>query len=379
MLSIATLTREVSSPGNHTYSVLDTNGNQVIVDQQPDTTHLAQNVKIRLNIFPISPSVLQFTSYTYLKTGSVQLISGPDDSPNSVTLRFTAANNISVLSNGIELAPSEYDRSVLDQITFTPAIYEFNNIINIIVYNDLVTNVDVNNLINLEFKVIDPNVNVFDPNNPSITSLSILNENSWGNYNAVDIPNRGIHYNMHCTDLSALISDVTYGVKGAQVEYGSINAGSFIIGETYIITFVGDSLTGTDFISLGASDNNIGTIFTATGTGSPSTTGTAAHIIDIKPSEVNLLIAKDPYSFKDKELNVYLNGDSFDQTFSFIFGQDQLTGVYKLTALQSNFIQLLHPLIPTDQINSSVFDSQSTNGASTATSSIKNLYIIGPT
>jgi hypothetical protein len=50
---------------------------------------------------------------------------------------------------------------------------------------------------------------------------------------------------------------------------GSVSAGSFVVGQTYVITAVGT----TNFIAIGASGNVVGTIFTATGAGTG--TGTA--------------------------------------------------------------------------------------------------------
>lgn len=52
-------------------------------------------------------------------------------------------------------------------------------------------------------------------------------------------------------------------------------AGSFNIGSTYTII----TTDGTDFTALGSTDNNPGTIFTATGDGAANGTGTARKIL----------------------------------------------------------------------------------------------------
>jgi hypothetical protein len=61
-----------------------------------------------------------------------------------------------------------------------------------------------------------------------------------------------------------------------------VTAGNFVVGQSYIITFVGT----TDFTLIGASSNTIGVAFTATGTGSG--TGTAIFSVDLKPVYANL-------------------------------------------------------------------------------------------
>lgn len=383
ILSAAILTRNITVPGNHSYSVLDLNGSPIIVDEQQDIKPLAQDVKILLNVFPISPIVLRSTTYTYLMSGIVQVISGPDDSPTSSNLRFTAENKINVLINGITLDPLAYIISVSTQsITLTPAIYESNNIVNVVVYNDIVDNVTTTSLINLEFNVIDPYIYIFNPQYPTVSSnIIFLESTAWGNFNATNIPSVGTRYLMHCTDLSKLIPDVSYGIKGIQVFSSlapSITAGSFLTGKTYIITSLGNPLDVTNFILIGAPNNMIGTLFVASGVGSG--TGTATELINVKLSEINLMIGKNPFSFQDKELNAYLSGNMFDASLSLTYGQDKSTGNYSLTVPQSKITQLLHSIIPIDEINSNNFSTlPNTIKISTSTSSIiKNKYIVGP-
>ena len=63
---------------------------------------------------------------------------------------------------------------------------------------------------------------------------------------------------------------ITNDASSIYYEFGlTVNAGSFIVGETYLITFVGT----TNFQTIGASSNTVGTHFIATGVGSG--TGTA--------------------------------------------------------------------------------------------------------
>jgi len=73
--------------------------------------------------------------------------------------------------------------------------------------------------------------------------------------------------------LTALPGMESHIVKdGRKVVNGAIvNAGSFVVDKTYVITKIGN----TDFTLIGAATNNIGQIFTATGVGTPGQTGRA--------------------------------------------------------------------------------------------------------
>lgn len=59
----------------------------------------------------------------------------------------------------------------------------------------------------------------------------------------------------------------------------TINAGSFVVNQTYKILTVGS----TDFTLIGSADNNVGTVFIATGIGSG--TGTATEVLQINATE----------------------------------------------------------------------------------------------
>lgn len=436
-LAILTRTEVTGAPptGTHIFSVLGTDSVPIVVSVPlADYQTLASNVKVLLNIFPISSAALQHTNYNYLKTGSVFSISGPDDSPNPSSLRFSESNKIKILINGIELSPTAYTISIPNQsVTFTPSIFESNNIIDIVVYNDLKANISPASIISLEFYILDPTKKIPDPAaNLQIADFSLLSSSSWGNYNSVNIPNIGTRFLMHCGDLSALVNDTSYGVNDVQIVVGieSITAGSFVIGTYYEITTVGTTsftdigadensvgilfkatdvgigsgvakiipmmtvpagsfvqgvtytvltVGNTDFTAFGAISNTVGMKFIATGPGIGSgTVITVAPPIGILPSEVNILLASDPYAFKDKELNAYLNGNSFDSSFAFQYNPDVKTGLYELTAPQSSFNQLLSPMIPSDKISAALFATQSTLGAAISSSNVNHRYIIGP-
>lgn len=317
MLTIAILTRTTLGGGTHAFSALDTAGNPIFIDIELDSVLLAQGTKVFLNIFPISPNLLQSKTYTYLMSGTVQVIRGPDNSPNSSNLRFTLSNQVNVFINGVLLDPSAYALDeVNQQITMTPAIFESNNVVNIIVYNDLTSSIDNSKVISLEFDVLVPTVSA---------DLTFLSNCSWGNYDAVNIPNLGVRYLLHCTDLSALVKDTNYGVKDVTIS-------------------------------------------------SPTLTTPAT----VRNDEFLMLLARSPFGFQDKELNAYLSGASFDSSFSLIYHQDQTTGVYSLSVPQSQLSQMLTSMVPSVPIDSSLF-TVSAAGAVTAVSALTHKYIIGPT
>jgi len=65
-------------------------------------------------------------------------------------------------------------------------------------------------------------------------------------------------------------------------EQGNVaNAGSFIVGQTYLINFVGT----TSFTSIGAASNTVGTYFTATGVGSGTGTAKLSRMVQAKLQE----------------------------------------------------------------------------------------------
>jgi hypothetical protein len=264
-----------------------------------------------------------------------------------------------------------------------------------------------------------------------VSDYNLLSSTSWGNYESVDLA-VGTRYLMHCGDMSGLVNDTSYGIKDFEVVIGSdlIYAGAFVVGSYYTIYSIGttsftdigssensvgvlfkatdpgtgsgiaklipmvpvtasnfivgqvytiETIGSTDFMAIGAINNVIGTQFTAKGPGSG--TGTAMTIappITLMPSEVNLLISSDPYSFNDKELNAYVPGSSFNSTMTLKYSSDQLNGVYELTAPQSSFAQLVSPIIPSNPINPSLFGAQPVTGAAIVATTVKHKYILGP-
>ena len=430
VLTMAVLNRTLIN-GAYEFSVLGLDNTSIPVS----TLSIPNNLRVVVNVFPISSSALQSTTYNFIRVGAVYNISGPDDSPISMNLRFSDLNLVKVFINGIELLSSAYTISVPNQqITFTPTIYESNNVITIIVYNDLLTAANLSNTVPLDFYTLDPTLKLPLPDaNLQVSDFDLSNSTAWGDVKSVDIPNVGTRYLMHCGNLSGLVNDTSYCVSSVQVIVGpeSIYAGSFVIGLFYQILIIGttsftdigssensvgvlfratdigigsgsakpvpmsivnaghfipglvytvETVGNTDYMAIGAISNRVGVMFTAKGPGIG--TGTAWSIADpvkIHPNDVHLLLASDPYSFSDKELNAYLSGTSFTTSFSFKYNADPQNGIYELNAPQSSFTQLLTSMVPSNKVSSTILSNQSVVGTVLPASTIKHKYIIGPT
>lgn len=80
----------------------------------------------------------------------------------------------------------------------------------------------------------------------------------------------------HAIDMTAgAVGPITVTLRNTVSD--AVNAGSFVIGQKYEIKTVGAGVA-TDYTLIGAANNNVGTIFTATGVGAGD--GTAADVID---------------------------------------------------------------------------------------------------
>ena len=80
-------------------------------------------------------------------------------------------------------------------------------------------------------------------------------------------------------------SQLTTATTAINALQPTITAGSFVVGKTYTIIFVGT----TNFVAIGASANTIGVTFTATGAGSG--TGTASQLAALNTAYTNILSA----------------------------------------------------------------------------------------
>lgn len=273
--------------------------------------------EIRAVLFEISAELLTTSKYIYEVLGPVTIVGGRDSSPESKSLRFTSANNITVYVNGIQLADSQFDRTVNDQITFTPVIFDSNNLVEVFVYQDFSTAVNYSVHVPLTFK---PLVST------NTTGALLREEDCWGNYFGTNIDSIP-RYTLFCTDLGKLNLNKSYGVKQFEV---------------------------TD-------ENNI------------------ARIVD--SSDVFILLGKEPFSFRDKELYAYLTGTSLvDQQSVMNYKQSQASGGLYLSVDSSAITQVYNPIGLVESIKT-IQATVSTTIPGTPLAGSENLdqkYILGP-
>ena len=300
------------------FSIIDDTDTNVVLEVHPTSFVNPISISVRAVLFEISAELLTSSQYTYVVKGPVAIVSGQDNSAESKNLRFTNANKITVFVNGIELTGTEYDRSVNDQITFTPIIYDSNNIVEIFVYKDLSTAISNSNQVVLEFRTLVPSV---------LTDIALRELDCWGNFSAAIID--GIErFTLFCTDLSSLNVNKSYGVAKFETD----------------------------------------DIF-----GNPHT---------IKTSEVYILLGKEPFSFRDKELYAYLPGPSLvDLQSVMTYNISTASGSLFLTVDSSAITQVFNPINGSRVITAIPVISIITSAPGTALAGSENLkqkYILGP-
>jgi hypothetical protein len=300
------------------FYVVDENNAQFTLETRSLSTTLPTTSLVRAVLFEISAELLTTTKYTYVVTGPVQVISGQDDSPESRSLRFTATNQISVYVNGVLIDPSGYDRSVNDQLTFTPAIYDSNNVVEVFVYKDLTSAITNANQVSLEFKALVPTITA---------DLALRTLDAWGNYGGVSI-NGVERLTLFCTDLTLLDPNKSYGVAYFEAESNT------------------------------------------------------SEVRKIKTSEVFFLLAKEPFAFRDKELYAYLSGTSLvDDSAVLAYKESQASGQLFLTVDETAITQVFNPITPTKKLAAfpEVITPESVSGtALEGTENLNKKYIIGP-
>lgn len=303
MISMSVMLKRTES-GNTIYSVLDEAGALFDVYQAVGSTNVvADPVRIYMKLFELTPEILSYKKYTFVRNEPVSLLQGSDDSPEAKNLRFTQADNLQVYVNGILAEASEFDSSIDNQITFTPMITDTNNVIEVLVYTDIDASIDEDQLIDLEFKPLHTS---------NASELTQRNSCAWGSHanaliiyspedqalmnddNTANDPLDTSRHILYCVDLGPLSSDKSYGVARVEVT-------SLISGQTR----------------------------------------------SIKPGEVNILLAREPYAFSDRELFAYVSGtDLITEDAVLSYARSQATGDLLLTIEESRVTQTFNPIQP---------------------------------
>jgi hypothetical protein len=168
---------------------------------------LNSNSEIIATLYKVSPDLIQYKKYTFSFTGNVHVIQGSDNSLESKNLRFTKENDVRVFVNGVELSDTAFDRSVDNVVTLTPAIYETNNVVEVLVYSDLSKIVDSSEKTEIQFKFLSSLIS---------EELEVLKTNAWGVAKTVKVRDYERRM-MFCKDLSSFTKDYRYIVKGFHV------------------------------------------------------------------------------------------------------------------------------------------------------------------
>jgi len=280
MLAAAILREEVILGNLYRYSVLDSTGTPVILAEQPVTHPYPPNTILTLKLQPITADIFQYQKFTFSVSNAVDIIFGPDHTPNANNLRFTASNLVRIFLNGVELPASAFDRTINDKITFTPTIYEFNNIVDILVYNQTVAT--VSDLVNLSFSPLDPVIT---------ENIGIRTTGAWGNCLTVRVDEPVNRYLMFCVNLEELTPNKNYLVRAIEIK-------------------------------------------------------NTALTVNVLPSELKLLFANSPFTFKDKEFYACVSGSTlFESVTTLAFSQNTITGIYEMVINESSLTHLLKPII----------------------------------
>lgn len=316
IIALSAVRRSVSGPNANFYVKDDTNAN-FILETISSTYDEPLSSTVKMVLFEISPELLTSTKYTYTINGPVQIVSGPDNSPEGKNLRFTTTNQLSVYVNGVVLDPIYYDRSVDNQITFTPTIYDTNNVVEIFVYKDISAAINNSKQVTLTFRPLVSTI-------PG--DLALRNLDCWGNF-AATIINNVERFTLFCTDLTQLSTDKSYGVA----------------------------------------------YFEAT-----NANGTQTR--QLNPDEVFILLGREPFSFRDKEYYAYLTGTSLVTNQSVMtYKESAASGSLFLTVDETAITQVFNQIKLSRRIaDASNVSSTVAGTALEGTEKLTPKYIIGP-
>ena len=205
-----------------------------------------------------------------------------------------------------------------------------------------ITGVEIYNISN-----VDNNVT------PSITTIAVSGTTGGTNY-------------VTCTSTANLIASQSITFKAANTI-----SGDFVIGYQYQITTVGN----TNFVSLGASSNTVGVIFTATGSGTLGETGTAlltylgnigllGEIYYIR-SIVNLT----QFTLQDQTGNIIVLSTAVNNIVGIMGGLDSVSVT---TSFSNNFV--LNDIVRINGVNGTIQLNNNTYYVRVASSTLLLLY-----
>lgn len=315
VLALSAVHRAVSGVTAN-FSITDINGNNFIIDQTATTVSIPTAGELDLSVYPLTPELLTYSQYTYVVLGTVSLLSGPDSSQAGLNLRFNSSNNVTIYANGIQLASSAFDRSVDNQITFTPSIVGSNNVIDIFVSNNKISNIDPVTIIKLKFTSLSTTI-------PA--QLALRSDTCWGDYVGATI-NGVTRISLFCTDVTALSVNQPYGIFKLEAT---------------------SSLTG--------------------------------EVREVQHSDFFFLLGKEPFAFQDKELFAYVSGTNLiDNSAELNYTQSIATGALQLSTDSNSVTQIFNQIIPYSNLTSVTPPTVALSTTAQGSEELVRLYIKGP-
>ena len=314
MIAAAAIRRRVVG-SNASFYVITASGDEYHLESQADSVLIPQTVTLTMQVFEITPELLQATKFTYNFKNTAQLIQGPDDSIEGRNLRFDGANRIRVYANGVELTASQFDRSVHDQITLTPAVTGQNNIIEVLVSKDIDFLITATQLIPIYFKALIPTV---------LDDLALRELNCWGNFQTASID--GVErVLMYSANFGLLDPDKSYGVSRIDVQASAM-----------------------------------------------------AEAVSLAPTEFKILLGREPFAVQDKELYAYLAGETLIVEDSILsYNRSTGTGVLELSIDESALTQIYNPILGSNKVTEAINTASITETAQGITP-VRRKYILGP-
>lgn len=309
--------------GNYFFSAIDVN--DVIVDLEATTLAAdfpTSATRVRLQLFELTPQILNYRQYTYNRTSGVQAIRGSDDTPDARVLRFVSTDQVQVFVNGIQLEASQFDRTVDDVINFTPLLTDSSNVIQVFVFQDIDTLISTATLIPIDHRVLSDDV---------LADLQQRSINAWGDV------------------LSLNVEPPAIAPPPPRFLMFSENTGSLVPGKQYGVARV-------DIV------------------GPLVPTGTEARAADF-----SFLLATDPFAFEDKNLysRVMLD-DLVDGDSALQFTQDVNSGKLSLTVAESFITTTFERFGVAELLDSDLIINQNRPETSQVATPINNPFIIGP-
>lgn len=286
---------------------------RVMIEARPGSNRTFINSYMVLYVYEITPTMLKYRKYTYEAPNGIQLLRGLDDSPEGKNLRFQTDDTVKVFVNGVETL--NFDRSVANQITLTPAVTVQNSIVEVYVYDELSTVVPDEDLIPLTFR----------PLQASNADISIRQKNCWGDFYGVQIGGK-TRLLMHCLDTGELDVNKSYGIVRAEMVPAD----------------------------------------------------TSSSPIPIRYRDLFFLLGKEPFMFQDKELHAFVNAEKVMSSSTILnYRQSVASGDYELVIDSTLIDQVFHPIIPQIPVVG-VTEQEATGQTVNGSEVLKRKYILGP-